>query len=260
MKLVLIPPGEFMMGSPQEEVDLLLKEATEKNCDQWYKDQLPGEGPQHRVRITKPFYLGVTEVTQEEYQRVVGINPSEFSATGKEKDKVVGQDTMRFPVEMVSWDESKVFCEKLTAMSQEQTARRVYGLPTEAQWEYACRAGTTTKWFCGGDEQRLKEYGWFQESSGGKTHPVGQLKANAWGLYDMHGNVWEWCQDWYEGDYYAKSPTDDPMGPLRGSGRVDRGGSWNHRPRCCRSANRYYSGHITRGPDLGFRVFLVVVE
>jgi formylglycine-generating enzyme required for sulfatase activity len=260
MKLILIPPGEFMMGSTQEEVDRLLKEAKEKNYEQWYKDRLPSEGPQHRVRITKSFYLGVTEVTQEQYQRVVGTNPSEFSAAGGGKDVVAGQDTKRLPVEMVSWDEANEFCEKLSAMPRERATGRAYRLPTEAQWEYACRAGTTTKWFCGDDERALGDYAWYIANSDGRTHPVGEKKPTAWGLCDMHGNVWAWCQDWWEGDYYAKSPADDPAGPLGGSCRVIRGGSWFHPSGLWRSANRlgFVPGH--RSHDLGLRVSVDLAE
>ena len=149
MKLVLIPPGEFMMGSPKE---LIEEELNARWNDKWYKERLPGEGPQHRVRITKPFYLGMYVVTQEEYQRVMGTNPSEFSATGKGKDKVAGQDTKRFPVEKVSWDDAVEFCRKLSDMPEEKAAGRMYRLPSEAQWEYACRAGSTGRYsFSSGD-------------------------------------------------------------------------------------------------------------
>ena len=136
----------------------------------WYKEHLPGEGPQHRVRITKPFYLGMYVVTQDEYQRVMGTNPSEFSATGKQKDKVSGQDTKRFPVENVSWDDAVEFCRKLSEMPEEKAAGRMYRLPSEAQWEYACRAGSTGRYsFSSGrngvpkesEENELSDYGWF---------------------------------------------------------------------------------------------------
>ena len=142
MKLVLIPPGEFQMGSSKELID----EELRLHDDGWYKDHLPGERPQHRVRITKPFWLGATDVTQEEHQRVMGTNPSEFSATGREKDKVAGQDMNRFPVEHVSWDEAVEFCRKLSNLPEEKSARHVYYLPSEAQWEYACRAGNSGRW------------------------------------------------------------------------------------------------------------------
>ena len=140
MKLVLIPPGEFMMGSPRELID---DEWKTPGTDQWYKDHLAGEGPQHRVRITKPFYLGIYKVTQEEYQHVVGTNPSGFSAAGMAKDKVGERNTRRFPVEQVSWDDAVEFCRKLSEMPKEKAAGRTYRLPSEAQWEHACRAGST---------------------------------------------------------------------------------------------------------------------
>ena len=164
MKLVLIPPGEFMMGSPKE---LIEEELKRPDNDQWYKEHLPGEGPQHRVRITRPFYLGTYLVTQEEYQRVMGTNPSEFSATGKGKDKVAGQDTKRFPVENVSWDDAVEFCRKLSEMPEEKAAGRTYRLPSEAQWEYACRAGST---------------GRYSFSSGGKADSQGVRGERAFRL------------------------------------------------------------------------------
>ena len=147
MKLVLIPPGEFMMGSPKELIEEELKaHGDDQGSASGTRSGLPGEGPQHRVRITKPFYLGRYLVTQEEYQRVVGNNPSEFSATGQHKDQVAGQDTKRFPVENVSWDDAVEFCRKLSEMPEEKAAGRTYRLPSEAQWEYACRAGSTGRY------------------------------------------------------------------------------------------------------------------
>ena len=131
------------MGSPKEIIDEELKTP---GIEGWYKERLPGEGPQHQVRITKPFYMGIYEVTQEEYQRVMGVNPSEFSATGKGKAKVGGQETKRFPVENVSWDDAVDFCRKLSDFPQEKAAGRTYRLPSEAQWEYACRAGSTGRY------------------------------------------------------------------------------------------------------------------
>ncbi len=197
MNLVLIPPGEFQMGSPKEVIE---EEMRRHADDGWYRDRLPSEGPQHLVRITKPYLIGMTDVTQEDYQRVMGGNPSKFQGNPKK------------PVEMVSWDEAMDFCRRLSELPREKAAKRRYGLPTEAQWEYACRAGSAGRWcFSIGpnrlpataEEKLLGEYAWL--GAGGspdpQTHPVGQKRANAWGLYDVYGNVWQWCQDWYDKDY-----------------------------------------------------------
>jgi len=266
MKLVLIPPGEFMMGSPEELVEEELRAHAD---DYWYKDHLLGEGPQHRVRITRPFYLGTYLVTQGEYQRVIGTNPSAFSATGNSKDKVAGQETKRFPVECVSWDDAVEFCAKLSNLPEEKAAGRWYRLPSEAQWEYACRAGSTGRYsFSAGgngmpkeyEEHRLSAYGWFGDNAGGMPHAVGLKRVSAWGLYDMHGNVWEWCQDWHDKYYYASSPTDDPAGPPAGSARVGRGGSWGHPAGFCRSAHRGHDLPGYRHDGLGFRVSLVLAD
>ncbi len=231
MKFNLIPAGEYMMGSPKGELSL------------------PTERPQHKVHITKPFYLGVTEVTQEQYEKVMGKNPSRFSSAGDSATQVQGMDTSSFPVERVSWEDAEEFCQKLTAMEG-----REYRLPTEAQWEYACRAGTTTEYCFGDDAARLQEYGWYGDNADKRTHPVAQKKANAWGLYDMHGNVWEWCADWYDTDYYCKSPLSDPPGAAQGTYRVDRGGCWRVSASVCRSAYRGGGLPIVRNGYLGLRV------
>ncbi|MBS3764809.1 MAG: SUMF1/EgtB/PvdO family nonheme iron enzyme, partial [Planctomycetes bacterium] len=188
MKLVLIPAGEFEMGSNSGDDD---------------------EKAVHTVRITKPFYMGVTEVTQEQWQAVMGENrenPSFFYFDGKQN-----------PVETVSWNDLTEFCKKLS----QRTGRRVR-LPTEAEWEYACRAGNTTAYCFGDSKRQLGDYAWYDDNSNSKTHPVGQKKANDWGLYDMHGNVCEWCRDYYDDDYYENSPESDPTGPNTGSFRVLR--------------------------------------
>jgi formylglycine-generating enzyme required for sulfatase activity len=264
MKLVLIPPGEFMMGSPKEFIEEELKRP---GIVGWAKDYSPDEGPQHRVRITRPFYLGTYSVTQQEYQRVMDRNPSEFSATGKSKDKVAGQDTKRFPVESVSWDDAVQFFRKLSEMPEEKAAGHTYHLPTEAQWEYACRAGNAGRYSFSSrgnsipkeyEEKEFSDYGWFMHNSGGMTHAVGLKRPSAWGLHDMHGNVWEWCQDWYDKEYYANSPTVDPGGPPGGSGRVNRGGGWEYPRWFCRSAKRgacWLANH-----DLGFRATIVLPD
>ena len=209
MTLVLIPPGEFEMGSTPEEVAVGVGEG---QGEQRHRQMVFGAGAErsarHRVKITKPFYLGMYQVTQGEYEKVMGVNPSAFtekqwmrppssrrfrkrrSSTGwMSARRWLGKDTSRHPVETVNWDEAMEFCRKLSAMPAEQAARRVYRLPTEAEWEYACRAGTTTRWYCGDDEAGLADAAWFSKNSGGMTHPVGEKKPNAWGLYDMHGNV-----------------------------------------------------------------------
>jgi formylglycine-generating enzyme required for sulfatase activity len=153
------------------------------------------------------------------------------------------------PVENISWLDAVEFCKKLSDLPEERVAGRVYRLPTEAEWEYSCRAGSTTAFFC--DSFDLEDYAWFSSSS---THPVVGKKPNPWGLYDMHGNVWEWCSDWY-GDYPTSSVI-DPVGPASGSLRSVRGGSWRNRPETCRSAYRYRLAPETRNRDLGFRVAL----
>ena len=199
-----------------------------------------GEGGQaHEVTLTEPFQMGVHEVTQAQYEQVMGSNPSGFK----------GADN---PVEGVTWDDAVEFCRRLSELPAEKKAGNVYRLPTEAEWEYACRAGTTTKYSFGDDESELGDTAWYAENSGGKTHPVGSKLPNAWGLYDMHGNVYEWCQDWY-GDYPSGSVT-DPSGATSSSGRVDRGGGWFDSADYCRSAYRYGILPSYRNYDLGFRV------
>ena len=220
MRLLLVPPGEFQMGSPASD-----------------RDTSSYEKPQHKVRITKAFYLGVSEVSQEQYERVMGHNPSQFKG-----------DPQR-PVENVSWEDAVEFCQELS--EQEGV---MYRLPTEAEWEYACRAGTTTRYCFGDDQARLGEYAWYNRNSHVKTHPVGGRRPNAWGLCDMHGNVGEPCADWYDVDYYANSTRSDPTGPESGSYRVFRGGSWSFGSGNCRSAGRSWHSPEVRGNLLGFRV------
>ena len=246
MRFALIPPGEFDMGSTDAEVATLLEKAIATKQEDWYIERLPTEAPKHRVRITKPLYLGLFEVTQAEYQRVVGTNPSHFQG-----------DPTR-PVEMVNWDEASAFCRKLGNLPQEQASRAEYRLPTEAEWEYACRAGAITAWYPGDDEGVLKEHAWYNADAGGKTHPVGRKSPNAWGLYDMHGNVWEWCQDWSGDRYYAMSPRDDPTGTLQGSDRVFRGGSCLNGACDGRASVRGMNGPGYRNLARGFRLVMVI--
>lgn len=224
MKLVLIHPGTFSMGSPIGEVGR------------------KGDEKQHEVTISKSYYLGVYEVTQGEYEKVTGENPSGFKGT-------------KNPVEMVSWEEAVSFCEKLSEMPNEKAAGREYRLPTEAEWEYACRAGSSNAYSFGDSLDSLGSYGWFKGNLDGQTHPVGEKKANAWGLYDMHGNVWEWCQDWYAA-YPPDASTDPQQGPNKGSNPVGRGGGWNYGADLCRSAVRGRFGPRARLNYYGFRVAL----
>jgi formylglycine-generating enzyme required for sulfatase activity len=243
MKLTLIPKGTFLMGAPPDEED---------SGD----DEL-----QHVVTISKDFYLGMYEVTQAEYQKVMGTNPSKFQGdkiaerhpkTGRVVKKV---DSANYPVENVTWFNAVEFCKKLSELPEERAAGRVYRLPTEAEWEHACRAGSTTSYTFGDDREELGEYAWLRSNAGRRTHPVVEKKPNAWGLYDMHGNVWEWCSDWY-GSYHDV-PTIDPLGPSTGSRRVLRGGSWDDEAADCRSAERSrFSPSFTIDRDYGFRVAL----
>jgi len=228
MRFRLIPAGTFTMGSPSGE--------TGRDDDE----------RQHQVTLTEPFYCGMYAVTQGQWKRVMGSNPSHFDE--------VGDDA---PVEMVSWEECVEFCDKLCDL--EGVPRGTYRLLTEAQWEYACRAGTTTA-LCSGELtsssgrcRNLDRVAWYDETSSGKTHPVGGKAANAWGLYDMHGNVWEWCADWYDSDYPSGSVR-DPSGPGSGSYRVYRGGSWYDIARLCRSALRLRFTPGYRSYILGLRL------
>lgn len=239
MKLVLIPKGKFLMGSPIEE-----KGRGRHN-----------EMPQHQVTISKDYYLGAFEVTQAQYEKVMGTNPSGYQGD------FVKSDNSNHPVENVTWDDALEFCMRLSELPEEQKAGRVYRLPTEAEWEYACRANTKTAYCFGDDEAKIGDYAWFQHNTGLNdihTRPVGQKKPNAWGLYDMHGNVWEWCSDWH-GDY-SKEAVIDPNGPSEGDIRVLRGGSWRTSKGDLRSANRM--GRTPTHPtyDQGFRVALSASE
>jgi len=220
MKFRKIPAGKFTMGSPENE-----------------RERASDEGPQHLVTITNPFYLGVYEVTQAQWKAVMGNNPSHF--------KDCGDDC---PVEMVSWNDAQEFIKKLNQIE----GSNKYRLPTEAEWEYACRAGTTTRFSFGDDDAVLSQYAWYSVNSGKRTHPAGQKKPNAWGLYDMYGNVWEWVHDWF-GNYPSASVT-DPAGPSSGAYRVFRGGSWLYEPGYVRSAFRF--GNLPGSGDggLGFRL------
>jgi uncharacterized protein (TIGR02996 family) len=250
MRFALIPPGRFRMGSPTSE-----------------KDRLEHEGPLHEVEITRAFYLGVFPVTQRQYKKVMGSNPSDFSATGIGRNSVAGMDTSAFPVEQVSWDEAIAFVERLSALPKEKKSGRKYRLPSEAEWEYGCRGGSASSTpFAFGNRLSPSQanfngnypYGGAEKGpSLDHSCKAGSYAANVFGLYDMHGNVWEWCNDWFADDYYAVGPREDPPGPSGGSTRVFRGGGWISIGQYCRSAIRNGYSPANRYNYLGFRVALV---
>jgi formylglycine-generating enzyme required for sulfatase activity len=221
MELVLVPAGKFLMGSPETE-----------------KQRNPNEGPQHEVTISKAFYMGKYVVTLEQYQKITGVNPNHFKGPN-------------VPVEQISWFDARDFCVKLSAV-----CGRTVRLPTEAEFEYACRAGSTTAYYFGDDETKLGDYAWYGSNSNKMMHPVGEKKPNAWGLYDMHGNVWEWCQDLYE--EYPAGPVTDPQGATQGTLRDLRGGGWGNNAAHSRSAHRGAHDPDHRGDPRGCRVVVPV--
>jgi TPR repeat protein/formylglycine-generating enzyme required for sulfatase activity len=236
MKLARIPAGKFLMGSPADEAE-----------------REEGEH-QHEVEITRPFYMGAFPVTQEEFQRVMGSNPSKFKGSNR-------------PVEQVTWHEAVEFCNRLSQLEGERSQGRVYRLPTEAEWEYACRAGASSyqTFHCGNalsSEQAnfngQSPYGAREGVYREQTTDVGSFEPNAWGLYDMHGNVWEWCADWFGENYYKQSNRQDPPGPAQGEHRVLRGGSWYDDGLGCRAAFRVGGDPGDRNDGSGFRVVLLV--
>jgi uncharacterized protein (TIGR02996 family) len=223
MSFVLIPPGSFWMGATDGE--------------EWMDAD---ESPRHLVRLTRGFLMNAHPVSRGQWRAVMGRQPNR-------------QSGWRLPVEMVSHEEAREFCARLT----EQLGRLVR-LPTEAEWEYACRAGTTTPFCSGSGVEALRLVGWCSYSgewdSSGGPQEVGTLRPNSWGLYDMHGRVWEWCHDWYGEYYYRNSPVEDPFGPESGEDIVTRGGSWRGGPWFCRSAERRPAGPTTEAINIGFRV------
>jgi len=287
MKLTLVPLGEFQMGNGEsaEEAAAFFK----KNypMDGLKADSFRNEYPQHRVRITRPFYLGTYHVTRGQFRQFVsdtgyktdaekakkpgawGWNPKRqiFDFNEENSWRLLGfQQTDEHPVVNVTWNDATAFCDWLS-----RKEGMAYRLPTEAEWEYACRAGSQTRYYSGDDPETLAKVGnvadaafrksfpeWrnTSHSSDGYvfTAPVGRFKPNAFGLYDMHGNVWQWCADWYGEDYYKKSPTDDPKGPSSGDGRIMRGGSWFFGPSDARSAKRRGPMPDFANDELGFRV------
>ncbi len=219
LEMVLIPGGTYMMGSPENEVD---------------RDD--NEGPLHSVTISKPFYLGKYEITQAQWAAVMGNNPSGFQGNNR-------------PVETITWDDCQAFIQKLNLLGQ-----GTFRLPTEAEWEYACRAGTTTRFYWGDDLKynQIDDYAWYSSNSNVQTHEVGTKLPNAWGLFDMSGNVWEWCQDRF--GEYSSDPQTDPTGSTNDDQRLQRGGEWDETARACRSANRYYNYPSFNYDGYGFRL------
>jgi formylglycine-generating enzyme required for sulfatase activity len=223
MEMIYVEPGSFQMGSNSGD---------------------SAEEPVHAVRIGRAFWMDKYEVTQSQYETITGRNPSSFKG-------------LSLPVEGVSWNDGVAFCRMLT--ERERKAGRlplgyVYRLPTEAEWEYAARGGSKGRGFEYAGSGNLDEVAWHSGNSGFKTHPVGGQKPNELGLYDMSGNVWEWCHDSYDAGYYAKSPSSDPTGASSGGLRVLRGGSWNYNPWLCRSSTRYGTSPGSTDYNIGFRV------
>ena len=215
VEMILLPGGWFIMGDDKGEVD---------------------ERPAHKIYVA-PFYIDKYPVTQEEYERVMGENPSRWKGG-------------RNPVEQVRWSDAVRYCNARSRLEGLQPCYNLetwecdfdadgYRLPMEAEWEFACRAGTKTRYFFGDNPRKLKLYAWFKGNSGGRPRPVGRKLPNPWGLYDMYGNVWEWCNDFYHVDYYKNSPRKNPKGPKTGETKVLRGGCWNSPPEQCRSSFRY---------------------
>jgi formylglycine-generating enzyme required for sulfatase activity/Tol biopolymer transport system component len=261
MKFRLIPPGEFLMGSTVAEIDSTLNQG---GLLQYIRDGIQSEAPQHKVILTQPIYLGMHEVTQGQYQMVTGRNPSHFANQGKGRDAVAGVDTKNHPVEMVSWPEASDFMVSLARREGRPPTSISYQLPTEAEWEFACRAGTTTTYWTGDNEADLRTTAWFDKNSGQRTHAVGELKANPFGLFDIHGNVWEWVREAWELTHYEQfreQPAIDPtFAPQANSQCLIRGGNWLNTAPFGRSSGRLF---LNVNPPyrlyhLGFRASLSV--
>jgi formylglycine-generating enzyme required for sulfatase activity len=221
------PPGNFRMGSSDDAPGHLNNET------------------QFDVTLSKGFWIQQTELTQNQYEQLMGCNPAFFKGPQN-------------PIETLTWSDATEFCRRLSELPPEKKVGNRFRLPTEAEWEYACRAGSTTEFCYGDDEAGLDEYGWYNKNSGRTTHPVGEKAANAWGLHDMHGNVSEWCQDFY-GEYPRKAVT-DPRGPESGERRTLRGGGWFFAPMFARSAHRDGYAPSARYVGLGFRLVATTAE
>ena len=222
MEFVEIPPGEFLMGCS----------VGDSECDS-------DEKPLHKITLTKPFLIGKYEVTQAEWKKVMGNNPANFSKCG---------DTC--PIENVSWNDAQEFIQRLCKMEKMNPCH--YSLPSEAQWEYAARAGTQTRFYWGNKVR--DDYLWYDPNAKDTTHPVGKKKPNAWGLYDMLGNVWEWTGDTYDANYYSKSVAIDPEVQTKTQKYVMRGGSWDHDDQYCRVSDRDFGVPDMDFNTVGFRI------
>jgi formylglycine-generating enzyme required for sulfatase activity len=249
MKMVLIPPGDFDMGSPEEFIEQCI-ERTRQGEMKWDRDHYArlyaSEGPQHRVRITRPFWMAKHEVTVGQFRQFVDATEYKTEAELSDENTLSWREpgleqNDDHPVVVIGWTDATHFCQWLTSTTGDR-----YRLPTEAEWEYACRAGTTTAYYFGDahfgedeDPDQIRwQHVWWSKNSSGATHPVGQKQPNPWGLFDVHGNADEWCSDWYGEHYYGESPPEDPTGPVLGEYHVYRGGSWL--PGVQRSAFRNY--------------------
>jgi len=287
MKLILIPAGEFTMGSRKSAEDTATSFSKTYGDDLLTADLFTAEHPQHRVRITRPLYLGTCHVTRGQFRQFVTDTSYKTDAEKGEKPGAWGWDpdrkgfefnekyswrnagfeqTDEHPVVCVNWNDAVAFCKWLS-----KKEGKAYRLPTEAEWEYACRSGTTTRYYSGDDPETPAKVGnlpdatFKAKSPGAKytikasdgyvfTSPVGSFKSNAFGLYDMHGNAWQWCADWYGAKYYDASPAEDPTGPASGTVRVLRGGSWVVGPIVTRSGYRFKCSPDLRDYSSGFRV------
>ena len=202
MEFLVVPPGKFKMGS---------------------NGGSQNEIPIHEVELSKSYALGLNEVTEQQYTTIMGRTPRLLKPASA--------------INSLTWNQATEFCQRLSDLPEEKAAGRIYRLPTEAEWEYACRAGTDTAYSFGDDPTLVTQHAWYNRNSLQDAHPPGQKTPNPWGFFDMHGNAWEWCQNWfYE---YPSGPTRDPKGPPKGKTRVLRGGGWFHREPDCRSASRF---------------------
>lgn len=246
MRLLYLPPGEFEMGSADEHLDRILEIDPELKRE-WFDD----EQPRRIISITEGLYMGESEVTQRQWTQVMNTQPWTDLHNVE-----IGPD---YPAVGITWNEANEFCKKLSAW-----ARREYRLPTEAEWEYACRAGTSTLYSFGDDHTLLNDHAWWGALSltggsiqdGPHAREVAKKNPNPYGFYDMHGNIFEWCNDWYDENAYKEAPDDDPKGPEKGQFRVYRGGAWDCTDLECRSADRHRSDPSHRAPNIGFRVVM----